>query len=61
MLFVYNYFERAARAQASGLGAPDLKDYVFPQYKPCAAYAREKMEKAVRAAAEFPQILLGIN
>jgi hypothetical protein len=31
VLFVYNHFEHAARAQANGLGAPELKIYVFPQ------------------------------
>jgi hypothetical protein len=59
VLFVYNHFERAARAQAKGLGALDLKVYVFPQYKPGAAYSPEETEKAVTAAAQFPQLLLG--
>ena len=27
MLFVYNHFEKAARAQAKGLGLEDLKIY----------------------------------
>jgi hypothetical protein len=61
VLFVYNHFERAARAQANGLGAPDLKIYVFPQYKPGEAYSPEEAEKAVKAAAEFPELLLGKN
>jgi len=58
VLFVYNHFERAARAQAAGLGMPDLRIYVFPQYKPGEALAPEEAEKAVTAAAEFPRLLL---
>ena len=58
VLFVYNHFERAARVQAKGLGAPDLKVYVFPQYKPGEALAPEEAEKAVKAAEEFSQLLL---
>jgi hypothetical protein len=61
VLFVYNHFERAARAQANGPGVPDLKVYVFPQYKPGEAYSPEEAEKAVKAAAEFPQLLLGTS
>jgi hypothetical protein len=56
VLFVYNHFERAARAQANGLGARKLKVYVFPPGEACSP---EEAEKAVTAAAEFPQLLLG--
>lgn len=59
VLFVHDHFERAARAQAKGLGVRDLKIYVFPQYQPGGAYAPEETEKAVTAASEFPQLLLG--
>ncbi len=59
VLFVYNHFEKAARAQATALGVPELKIYVFPQYKPGNAYAPEEADKAVKAADEFPQMLLG--
>ena len=59
MLFVYNHFEKAARAQAKGLGLEDLKIYVFPQYKPGEAYSPEEAKKAVTAADELPKILLG--
>jgi hypothetical protein len=58
VLFVYNHFERAARAQAKGLGMPDLRIYVFPQYKPGDALAPEEAGKAVQAAEEFPRLLL---
>ena len=58
MLFVYNHFEKAARAQAKGLGLEDLKIYVFPQYKPGEAYSPEEAKKAVTAADELPKILL---
>jgi hypothetical protein len=58
VLFVYNHFEKAARAQAKGLGVGDLKIYVFPQYKPGEAYSPEEAKKAVIAADEFPRMLL---
>ena len=58
VLFVYNHFEKAARAQAKGLGVSDLKIYVFPQYKPGEAYSPEEAKKAVTAAEEFPKMLL---
>lgn len=47
------------RTHAAGLGVPDLKIWIFPQYKPGEAYSPEEAEKAVKAAAEFPQLLLG--
>ena len=58
VLFVYNHFEKAARAQAKGLGVGDLKIYVFPQYKPGEALSQEEAKKAVTAAEEFPKMLL---
>ena len=58
VLFVYNHFEKAALAQARGLGVADLKIYVFPQYKPGEAYSPEEATKAVTAAEEFPKMLL---
>ena len=58
MLFVYNHFEKAARAQAKGLGVADLKIYVFPQYKPGEALSPEEANKAVKAAEDFPKLLL---
>jgi hypothetical protein len=38
---------------------PDLMIWIFPQYRPGEAYSPEEAEKAVKAAAEFPQLLLG--
>lgn len=58
VLFVYNHFEKAARAQATGLGVADLKIYVFPQYKPGEAYSPEEANKAIKAADDFPSLLL---
>ncbi len=58
VLFVYNHFEKAARAQARGLGVADLKIYVFPQYKPGEALSPEEANKAVKAAEDFPKLLL---
>jgi hypothetical protein len=37
---------------------PDLRIYVFPQYKPGDALAPEEAGKAVQAAEEFPRLLL---
>ena len=47
----------ALRAQAKGLGVPDLRLYVFPQYTPGALSASVEEEKAVTAADEFPRLL----
>ena len=58
VVFVYDHFERAARAQAKGLGVPDLRLYVFPQYTPGALSSSEEEEKAVKAAEEFPRLLM---
>ncbi len=56
MVFVHDVFERAARAQARMLGVPDLKIYVFPQYKPGTPEEVEAA-KAAKAVAEFPSLL----
>ena len=58
VLFVNGPFERAARAQAKGLGEPDLNIYVFPQYEPGKLSSTLEEEKAVKASAEFPALLL---
>ncbi|MEE8442567.1 MAG: hypothetical protein V3S37_02355 [Dehalococcoidia bacterium] len=34
VVLVHDVFEKAARAQASALGMPDLRMYVFPQMRP---------------------------
>lgn len=56
MVFVYDNFERAARAQARGLGVPDLRIFVYPQYKPGDPLPPEAA-KAKKAAAEFQELL----
>ena len=56
VVFVHDYFERAARAQAEALGMPDLKIYVFPQNRPGTPEA-EEAAKAKVAAREFAALL----
>ena len=56
VVYVHDNFDRAARAQAAGLRAADLKIYVYPQYKRDAPPSREA-EKALRAVEEFPKLL----
>ncbi|OGA38942.1 MAG: hypothetical protein A3G24_12430 [Betaproteobacteria bacterium RIFCSPLOWO2_12_FULL_62_13] len=57
VVFVYDNFERAARAQAKALGVPDLRIYIYPQYRPGDPSPPEAA-KAIKAAADFPQLLL---
>jgi hypothetical protein len=57
VVFVYDNFERVARAQARALGVPDLRFLVFPQYDPGASSSAAEEEKAVKAAAEFQGLL----
>ncbi len=57
VVFVYDNFERAARAQAKGLGLPDLKIFVYPQYKPGDPLSPE-VEKATKAVEDFPALLV---
>jgi hypothetical protein len=33
VVFVNDFFEKAARAQAKALGLPELKIFVYPQHK----------------------------
>ncbi len=56
MVFVYDNFERAARAQAKGLGVPDLRFYVYPQYTPGPDSLRDEESKASQAATDFAQL-----
>jgi hypothetical protein len=57
-VFVYDNFERAARAQAAALGMPDLRICVYPQYKPGDPLPPEAL-KAADAAQAFPGMLVG--
>jgi hypothetical protein len=58
IVFAYDRFERAARAQAAGLGIPDLLLYVYPQFAVANLSAKVEEEKALIAAKEFPKLLL---
>ena len=60
VVFVHDSFERAARAQAAGLRLPDLRIYVYPQYKPGESLSQEAA-KAARAVEEFPKLLENSN
>ncbi len=57
VVFVYDNFERAARAQAAALGVPELRICVYPQYKPGDPLPPEAL-KAVQAAEAFPGMLV---
>jgi hypothetical protein len=53
LVFVHDFFERAARAQARALGMPELNVYVYPQHK-SGDYEAEEAAKGVRAARDVP-------
>ena len=55
-MFVHDFFERAARAQARALGMPELKIYVYPQHK-TGDYEAEEAAKGVKAARDLPGLL----
>ena len=58
VIFVFDAFERSARAQAEALGAGDLPIYAYRQFAPGEATAQDKEEaKAVAAAGAFPSLL----
>ena len=52
VVFVHDFFEKAARAQAKALGMPELKIYVYPQHKAGDFEAGEAV-KGVKAAHEL--------
>jgi len=56
VVFVHDNFERAARAQASALGVPDLRLLVFPHFEP-GDDPNHEVEKALKAAGEVPNLL----
>lgn len=58
IVFAYDHFERAARAQAKGLGVPDLRLYVYPQFAVGALTSSVEVEKALKAAEDFPALLI---
>ena len=53
MVFVHDFFEKAARAQAAALGMPELKIYVYPQHK-AGEFEAGEIVKGVQAAHELP-------
>lgn len=56
MVLVHDVFERAARAQATTLGMPDLRMYVFSQRRP-ADPEEVEAAKAARAVEALSALL----
>lgn len=56
VVFVHDFFERAARAQAKALGMPELRIFVYPQHQP-GDYDAAEAAKGVQAARELPGLL----
>lgn len=56
IVFVHDFFERAARAQAKALGLPELKIYVYPQHKVGDPETAEAA-KGVKAAGDLARLL----
>ena len=59
VVFTHDRFERAARAQAKGLGVDDLRLYVYPQFAVGNLSAPVEVEKALKAIEEFPKLIVG--
>ena len=55
LVFVHDYFERAARAQAKALGMPELNIYVYPQHK-SGDYDAEEAAKGADAARNLERL-----
>ena len=58
VVFVQDKFERAARAQAKGLGMPELRIYAYPQYSLGAISSSEEEAKAVTVVNDFSRLLV---
>jgi hypothetical protein len=56
LVFVHDFFERAARAQAKALGLPELNIYVYPQHK-AGDYDAEEAQKGAKAAHDLSGLL----
>ena len=56
LVFVHDFFERAARAQAQALGMPELNIYVYPQHKTGDCDV-EETAKGIKAARDLPRLL----
>jgi len=59
IVFVNDFFEKAARAQATALGSPDLKIFVYPQHK-AGDFEAEEAAKGAQAAHELRRLLEGV-
>ena len=59
IVFTHDRFERAARAQAKGLGVADLRLYVYPQFAVGNLQNEVEREKALKAVEEFPDLIIG--
>ena len=59
LVFVHDFFEKAARAQAKALGMPDLNIYVYPQHK-LGDFDAEETAKGAKAARELPPLIGGL-
>ena len=59
IVFTHDRFERAARAQAKGLGVGDLRLYVYPQFAVGNLQNEVEREKALKAVEEFPDLIIG--
>lgn len=55
LVFVHDFFERAARAQAKALGMPELNIYVYPQHK-SGDFDAEEAAKGVSAARDLSRL-----
>ena len=58
VVFTHDRFERAARAQAAGLGVAELRLYVYPQFEVGNLQSSVEEEKALKAMEEFPKLIL---
>jgi len=58
VVFLQTQFENAARAQAKGLGMPELRCFAYPQHRPGDVSSPREEEQAVKATAELPRLLL---
>ena len=59
IVFTHDRFERAARAQATGLGMADLRLYVYPQFEVANLQSSVEEAKALKAVEEFPKLITG--
>ncbi len=58
VVFVNDFFEKAARAQAKAMGLPELKIFVYPQHK-AGDFEEDEALKGASAAHELRKWLEG--